>query len=453
MLSKILVPDPIRKSTWDETVHRWESQPGKESLLVWLLRNGIVEETSLIEALQTATGAPLGHLDRYNEVEERPPQSGLLEQLGFVYLGQEGDLHVLAGGPDLPPSLEPILGPHAFHWQWVLMHPDRSKIVAPFHGIEGDGAVSESPRNWLDDLIQGLIVRGATDIHFELAADKLDIRFHAGRSLEAGGHWEGDRAKAAMQLLKTQAGLAGATRGPPMDGLMKLNGVPGGSSARLSHLTTVDGESVVLRIPKQELSALPLPELGMPPELMEECLDSVLANPGLILCCGPTGSGKTTTLYSLMHELSRYDLKIITIEDPVEQELPDVVQCPVNEARGWTFASAVRSFLRQDPDVIMVGEVRDANSAIASCRAALSGHAVLSTMHARNTDAALHRLLAWGVPPGILADSVRLVVNQRLSVEDPSMPKAEFTWKVIDPCCLPSALQETAIRPYQAQDD
>ncbi|MEX0326140.1 MAG: GspE/PulE family protein [Puniceicoccaceae bacterium] len=447
MLSKILVPDPIGKAAWSEAVLQWESLGGQESLLAWLIRQGVVDETVLIDALQTATGVPLTHPAQGAPQRNQPPQSGLLEQLGFVYLGRGGHFHLVAGGPNLPPSLEQVLGSDAVNWQWVLLHPIRSESGRKVDQSDGDEYAIAAGHHWLDDLIQGLTSRGASDIHFEFTLDRLEVRYHSGRSMLVAGHWEGERAREAIQLLKSRAGLTGTAPGMPGDGRLELRGIPGQLSARLSHVTTTNGESVVLRIPRPGLSVRPLTELGLPPRLVEECMDSASADPGLILCCGPTGSGKTTTLYGLLHELSSRDLKIITIEDPVEQELPGIVQSPVNQDRDWTFASAARAFLRQDPDVIMVGEIRDAASASAACRAALSGHAVLSTMHARNEEAALQRLLAWGVTPGVLADSVRLVMNQRLHVESTgNRLKPAFSWQTFNPSELHSMLEEPACR-------
>jgi type II secretory ATPase GspE/PulE/Tfp pilus assembly ATPase PilB-like protein len=166
----------------------------------------------------------------------------------------------------------------------------------------------------------------------------------------------------------------------------------------------------------------------MPPELATRIIDSILYDPGLILISGTTGSGKTTTLYGILHELKAHNLKILTIEDPVEQVIPFAVQSAVDEDKGWTFDSAIRAYLRQDPDLIMIGEIRDKASAEAACRAALTGHAVVSTLHARNQEAALGRLKAWGTGLGRLTDTLRLVIHQRLEPVPGSMSLApQFT--------------------------
>lgn len=155
----------------------------------------------------------------------------------------------------------------------------------------------------------------------------------------------------------------------------------------------------------------------MPAKMAARIIDSIRYDPGLILVTGTTGSGKTTTLYGILHELAGHSLKILSIEDPVEQLIPFAVQSAVNESRGWTFDAAIRAYLRQDPDVIMVGEIRDKASAEAAFRAALTGHAVISTMHARNNSAALERLMAWGLGANLLNSVLRSTVAQSIAMD------------------------------------
>lgn len=452
LLSKILVPDPIHRDTWDRAVDEWEANGSGESLLAWLLLQGHVEEIALLEAMETATGAPLFRSRMGRNLMPRPPHADLLERQGFLYLGHDGQRHLVAGGESLSPFLRQLLGPAAGEWEWVLVHPLRSgKGYQPQRNRPPQAhGEKQQTTHWLEELIQGLASQGATDIHFERSGESLRVRYHAGRRMQLAGQWTGERARLAMPFLKARAGLAASARALPLDGFISIAGGRQPLRARLSHITTVDGESLVLRIPARGISVLPLRKLGLPAELVRECMDTVLHDPGLLLCCGPTGSGKTTTLYGLLHELSGRELKILTIEDPVEQTLPGIVQSPVNDAVNWGFATAVRAYLRQDPDVIMIGEIRDAASAAAACRAALSGHCVVSSLHARNTEAALHRMLAWGVGAAVLADSVRLVINQRLRENQARTGlQPDFTWQGFTPAALYRKLEEASPVPAQ----
>jgi type II secretory ATPase GspE/PulE/Tfp pilus assembly ATPase PilB-like protein len=244
------------------------------------------------------------------------------------------------------------------------------------------------------------------------------------------GEWEGERAHGCLCLLKLWAGLSTAADPLPQDGRILVEGAGRIRPFRISHLVTVDGESAVLRVLGEEDEVRGLEELGMPPELRGLLLDSVFHDPGLVLFTGPTGSGKTTTLYGLLKRIAAAGLKILTIEDPVEYGIAAAVQSAVNEAAGWTFDAAIRAYLRQDPDVLVLGEMRDRASAEAACRAALTGHSVLATLHAADAESAAARLAAWGIADGTVAEALRLVVNQRLVTDGPGGSRhAVYAWR------------------------
>jgi type IV pilus assembly protein PilB len=170
----------------------------------------------------------------------------------------------------------------------------------------------------------------------------------------------------------------------------------------------------VLRVLDQSAVQLDISQLGMPPEVLEGIHDIIHRPNGIFIVTGPTGSGKTTTLYSALRIINSPDLKLLTAEDPVEYEIEGIMQVPVNHAVGLTFASALRSFLRQDPDIIMVGEVRDLETAQIAIQASLTGHLVLSTLHTNDAPGAITRLVDMGVEPFLLASSVEAVLAQRL---------------------------------------
>ena len=183
---------------------------------------------------------------------------------------------------------------------------------------------------------------------------------------------------------------------------------------RLSTLPSVNGEKIVLRILDDSAALLSLTKLGLPPAVHDR-LASLLGQPqGMLLVTGPTGSGKTTTLYALLHQIQSETKNIITVEDPVEIKVPGTTQIGINPTVGLTFASVLRHILRQDPDTIMIGEIRDTATAEIAVQAALTGHLVLSTLHTNNTVAAITRLIDLGLSPNLLASSVTGVLAQRL---------------------------------------
>jgi len=221
-------------------------------------------------------------------------------------------------------------------------------------------------------------------------------------------------AAAVVSRLKIMAELDIAERRVPQDGRIRLRMHDRQVDVRVSTLPTLHGESVVLRLLDKESGRIDLEALGMGPDTLAR-FDKVIAKPhGIVLSTGPTGSGKTTTLYAAVDRIRTGREKIITVEDPVEYELPGVPQVPVNEKVGLTFANALRALLRQDPDVMLVGEIRDQETADIATHAALTGHLVLSTLHTNDAATALTRLVDLGIEPYLVASTVEAVLAQRL---------------------------------------
>jgi type II secretory ATPase GspE/PulE/Tfp pilus assembly ATPase PilB-like protein len=195
------------------------------------------------------------------------------------------------------------------------------------------------------------------------------------------------------------------------------------------------GEKLVMRILDNASSVGRLEEVGMRSKMVQSVRDVVTQPHGMFLCCGPTGSGKSTTLYACLREIDRYQKNIITVEDPVEYHLDNVTQIEINTKGGQTFAGSLRSILRQDPDVIMIGEVRDQETATIACQAATTGHMVFSTVHANDTITAVFRLLDLGVEPFMLSSAISAILGQRLvrllceTCKEPYKPKPEFLKK------------------------
>jgi type IV pilus assembly protein PilB len=200
----------------------------------------------------------------------------------------------------------------------------------------------------------------------------------------------------------------------PQDGQMAVTVAGRALDVRVATTGTVFGEKCVMRLLDKSRALFRLHELGMPAETHERFADLIRSPYGMVICAGPTGSGKTTTLYASLSEINNEEINITTIEDPVEYIFPSINQIQINEPAGITFAAGLRSILRQDPDAVLVGEIRDVETARIAVQAALTGHFVLSSLHATDTAAALHRFLDMGIEPYLVASSLLGVVGQRL---------------------------------------
>jgi len=301
------------------------------------------------------------------------------------------------------------------------------ELIAGMGGIAAEGAADDVP---LDDLrtqaneapvvrlvnlllLEALDAR-ASDVHLESYADGVRVRYRVDGVLQDAPSPPAGLAPALVSRLKIMAELDIAERRVPQDGRIRLRLQDRPVDVRVSTLPTLHGESVVLRLLDKEKGRIALHELGMGDDTVAQ-LTRVLARPhGIVLTTGPTGSGKTTTLYAAVDVVRTGREKIVTVEDPVEYQLAGVPQVPVNEKVGVTFATALRALLRQDPDVMLVGEIRDAETAEITTQAALTGHLVLSTLHTNDAPSALTRLLELGVAPFLVASTVEAVLAQRL---------------------------------------
>jgi type IV pilus assembly protein PilB len=280
------------------------------------------------------------------------------------------------------------------------------------------------------------IRRGASDIHLEPYEKVFRVRFRIDGVLhEIMGPPK--RLEAALtSRVKIMASLDIAERRLPQDGRIKLRYHQREIDFRVSTLPTIFGEKTVMRILDKEALQLDLSKLGFDAWSLEQFNRAIRSPFGMILITGPTGSGKTTTLYSAIHTINSPDINIMTAEDPVEYNLKGVNQLQVNDEIGRTFAAALRSFLRQDPDVILVGETRDLETAQIGIRAALTGHLVLSTLHTNDCPSTVARLLDMGVPPFLVSSSLMLVLAQRLAR------------KVCRECKEPYEAEEDSLGPY-----
>jgi type IV pilus assembly protein PilB len=283
--------------------------------------------------------------------------------------------------------------------------------------LEADDGVSDAP---LVRLVNSIILQaaedGASDLHFDPQDDALVVRLRVDGVLHEVQRIPKRLAPGVTTRLKVLAKLDIAERRKPQDGRITLNAKTAGRmlDIRVAVLPTVEGETVVMRLLDKSKRAPTLAELGMSDE-MRAVFEELIRKPtGAVLVTGPTGSGKSTTLYAGLTEIHRPEINILTVEDPVEYRLAGVSQVQINPKAGLTFASALRSMLRSDPDVIMVGEIRDVETAKISIEAALTGHFVLSSLHTNDAPSALTRLNEMGVEPFLTGSAVTAVLAQRL---------------------------------------
>ncbi len=254
----------------------------------------------------------------------------------------------------------------------------------------------------------------ASDIHFEPFENEFKIRYRVDGALYEMAPPPKHLALPVTSRIKVISGLNIAERRLPQDGRIQLNVGGRAIDFRVSTLPTQFGESVVLRVLDRSVVSLDLENLGFPDDIFEDFTSDITKPNGIMIVTGPTGSGKTTTLYSALRRLNQIESKLLTAEDPVEYDIEGLVQVPMHDAIGLTFARTLRAFLRQDPDIIMVGEIRDLETAEIAVQASLTGHLVFSTLHTNDAAGAVTRLVDMGVEPFLISSTLEAVLGQRL---------------------------------------
>ena len=367
-----------------------------------------------------------------------------LEEQGIVPLGIEGDVVTVGAWrddvhPDALYELDTLLGARVqvtrvseeFARSAIRTLYGESSAQALITSIgenASDAGTNDSPA--IDDLralaneapvirlvsmlLSEALDARASDVHLEAYPDALRVRYRVDGVLQEAPSPPRTMAQAVVSRLKVMADLDIAERRTPQDGRIRLPLQDRQVDVRVSTVPTLHGESVVLRLLDKESGKLELGELGMSAIDLARFEDVLTRTHGIVLATGPTGSGKTTTLYAALQRLRTGREKILTVEDPVEYQLAGIPQVPVNEKVGVTFASALRALLRQDPDVMLVGEIRDGETAEIATQAALTGHLVLSTLHTNDAAGALTRLVDLGVAPFLVSATVEAVLAQRL---------------------------------------
>lgn len=254
----------------------------------------------------------------------------------------------------------------------------------------------------------------ASDIHVESEADHAVIRYRLDGVLIEVAKFDIETYRLLLSRIKLLSGLKLNIKDAAQDGRFTVKIYMSDIEIRTSTVPSAYGESIVMRILNPKSISTPMEELGFPEKLLRILAVEIERPNGLILTTGPTGSGKTTTLYSFLRKVQSPEMKIITIEDPIEYHLAGIVQTQVDEKKNYNFESGLRAALRQDPDVIMVGEIRDGETAATAIQASLTGHLVLSTLHTNNAAGTFTRLVDLGVDPKVLTSSIRVAMAQRL---------------------------------------
>ena len=442
LLADRRLSDPAR---WERA--RAEHTATGKSLATALVEHGVVDKPTLLRAVARHLG--------WNYAAELPAalpaavaglmEAGLARTYGVVPLAaDDGAVSVAAVDPFNPNLTGDLTFALAREVRVIVAEPGQVSSLIRQHYGDGQGAPAAAPDELpgqageagteaelstadieqlagqtpiirlVNQVLAQAIRAQASDIHFEPFEHEFKIRSRIDGALQEAAPAARSLALPVVSRLKVLASLNIAERRLPQDGRLKLNLGGRAVDLRISTLPTQFGESVVLRVLDQVSVQLELGQLGLPAAIRDQVQDIIRRPNGIFIVTGPTGSGKTTTLYSCLKELNTAGSKLLTVEDPVEYEIDGVMQVPVNLPAGLTFARALRSFLRQDPDIVMVGEIRDSETARIAIQAALTGHLVLSTLHTNDAPAAVTRLVDMGIEPFLLASTLEGVLAQRL---------------------------------------
>lgn len=448
-LKDILIGDNLITEEQMKEVEEEQERNGK-SLKEVIIDFGILTEADILEAI----GRSLGLEVRSVAVEEDPPREvikmidgGTARMLGVVPLSFDGTtLNIITRNPlnyQVVDEVRFIVGKDVN--QIVVPEAQVEAAIEKFYPVDVTATMhdmlaelnldaeikdDENPEQsadqleaqaneapiikFVDAIMYQAIKDKASDIHFEPFEKEFKIRCRIDGALYEMAPPPKNLALPVISRVKIMSGLNISERRRPQDGRiqLKVGGKP--IDLRVSTLPTQYGESVVLRVLDRSVVNLDLDALGIRPENLAKIRDIIQLPNGIFIVTGPTGSGKTTTLYSALKEINKTEDKILTAEDPVEYDLEGIIQLPINEGIGMTFGRALRAFLRQDPDIIMLGEIRDLESARMAVEASLTGHFVFSTLHTNDAAGTVTRLIDMGVEPFLITSSLQGVVGQRL---------------------------------------
>jgi general secretion pathway protein E len=419
------------------------TQPEAAPLSALLVKLGLVSERNMAASLAELLHLPLAQVADYPEVAvldaglsyrfmkesqliplRREEDDTLVMAMvcpqdtfarDAVALAVDAPISVVVGvGSEIDAALERLHGEGQSQMGGILSEVAPSEDAEESVELLMDMASGAPVIRLVNLIIQRAVEARASDIHIEPFENSLKVRFRIDGVLKEGEAPPVKMSPAVISRIKIMARLNIAERRLPQDGRIELRVQGQDLDVRVSTVPTMHGESVVMRLLNRESVSLDFVELGFSEDIRRD-LEQLLKSPnGMILVTGPTGSGKTTTLYTAMHRLNTPERKLITVEDPVEYQLEGINQIQVKSSIGLNFASALRSIVRQDPDVIMVGEMRDLETARICIQSALTGHLVLSTLHTNDAASSVTRLLEMGVEDYLLTSTLNAIVGQRL---------------------------------------
>lgn len=414
-----------------------------------MIEQGIVTATSFAQTVAAELGVDAMDLSAFE------PQPALLHLIPSGMARLHEVLPIAAAGNNLTVALANPLDTQAIEDLHFTLNRDITQVVAPRHQVEelirnhygheetsmddvlkqladteiaavdaaledynADAAAAQANATpiirYVDLILDRAVQAQASDIHFEPFENEFKIRYRVDGNLYEMDPPPSHLALPITSRIKVLANLNIAERRVPQDGRIQRDIRGKAVDLRVSTLPTQFGESVVLRVLDRSAVKLDLDTLQMPPDIHEYILKVIEKPNGIFIVTGPTGSGKTTTLYACLNKINTIDSKLLTAEDPVEYEIDGILQVPVNEAIGLTFAKVLRAFLRQDPDRIMIGETRDLETATIAIQASLTGHLVFTTLHTNDSTGAVSRLVDMGVEPFMISASLEGVLAQRL---------------------------------------
>lgn len=432
-----LVDDEQMKALKDESLN------SRRSLQDLVIQNKIIDERKLAELFAEYTHIPFVEIDprdipydilnkiperiarQYNAVVFKEDPDGTLhlamddpddvQAVSFIQkqIGENTKIYV-ATRENILSCLENYRGDVSKELSEVIKVQRAGEETAEQTVSEAEVAEDSPIAQTVNLLLEYAIRSNASDVHIEPRENYVQIRYRIDGVLKEVNQLPLNVLSALISRVKILANLKIDERRVPQDGRFKINVAGKQYALRVSTLPTSDGEKIAMRILDESNQALGLQELGYWGHSLEVVTEAMTEPDGMILVTGPTGSGKSTSLFSILTQLNKPEVNISTIEDPIEYKIPGVNQTQTNPKAGMTFANGLRALLRQDPNIIMVGEIRDAETADLAVQAALTGHLVFSTLHTNNAATSLPRLLDMGIEPFLIASTVKAVIGQRL---------------------------------------
>lgn len=437
------------------------------SFVNYLLQENLVTKDILGQAFAESFKIP------YSDLNSSPPISSQIQKISeafakkyrVVLFSEEGNAMVISTDEPQNSRLLPALKKYFPGKKIIISYSLTEDINASFVHYQKpletrfSKIIERKERvapELLEEIFDDALVFHASDIHFEPRQKDVLVRFRVDGVLHEAGQIPKEHYENILNRIKVQSGLRIDEHFSAQDGSLRYEKSDVVTNFRTSIVPTVEGEKVVLRILAAYVQGFSLSDLGLSSD-HKQLLETIAQKPfGMILVAGPTGSGKTTTLYALLKIVNSFDVNITTIEDPVEYKMHGVNQIQVNTQTNLTFAKGLRSIVRQDPDIILVGEIRDEETAEIAVNAALTGHLLYSTFHANDAATAIPRLLDMGVEPFLLASTLEVIVAQRLvrKICDHckySMSKSEIDWKTPQFQSTASYFEKKSITLYRGK--